>query len=451
LSKQNSSLVGAATDKGPMRPVNEDTYLLPGSGAHSELGAIYIVADGVGGQAHGADAAQLAAQVAHDTFYHARRLGHEALVALEDALNQANDAVYKEGQQRGEKMGCTLVAAVQHDGQLFIAHVGDARAYLLQNGRLRRLTRDDTWVQRQVEAGVITAAQAAQHELRNVVTQVLGNRPTVTVNLAQPRPFLAGETLLLCSDGLYDALPEKRLIQLLMAAPPPVAADTLVQAAADAGTSDNITAVVVNGNQRPVGTALPRRRAGRPLPLWLLALPVGLLLAAVLFLIFRSPAVSGNPADMPTRDLVADTPAAPTSAATATFAPTSTVRPTDAPTATPALGAVTAAPAVTAAATSTATPSPTAVLSGCVSYQVFVWRDDQIASQACNQFAGQDFVLAAGELVQILVGEPQSANGPDASCQPGEFIKVQSAANPAIEGWVFSNAIRLLAPGEQCQ
>lgn len=443
MSKQNSSLVGAASDKGPVRPGNQDAYLLPTATAQLDLGAIYIVADGVGGQEHGADAAQLAVQVVHDAFYQARSQGHEVQVALEDALIHANQAIYEEAQRRGGKMGCTLVAAVQHEGQLFIAHVGDARAYLLQNGRLRRLTRDDTWVQRQVEAGVITPEQAAQHELRNVVTQVLGNKPTVTVNLTQPRPFLTSETLLLCSDGLYDVLAEKQLIQLLAAAPPPVAADNLVQAAADAGASDNITAVVVNGSQRPVGTALPRQRARLPFSLWLLVLPVALLLATALFLLWRSPAASESPVDIPTRSVVADTPAPPTATATITPAPTSTVRPTDAPTTTPV-------PVIaTTAITPTNTPTPTIAL-GCVTDPIlFIWQDDQINSNQCTSTAATNFV--SGDQVQIIDAEVRRVNGPDASCQPGEFIKVQSVADPSLEGWVFASAIRLLSPGEQCQ
>ncbi|HEX6385374.1 MAG TPA: protein phosphatase 2C domain-containing protein, partial [Anaerolineae bacterium] len=183
----NQDLVGVNSDKGPVRPANEDAFWVPDAGTPTELGALYVVTDGVGGQEEGAAAAELAARVVRDAFYQLRQSGEPVQAALERAIHQANQAVYEEGQARGGRMGCTIVAAVQNQGSLYVAHVGDARAYLLRDGRLQQLTRDDTWVQKQVDAGLISAEAAAQHELRNVVTQVLGNRPEVNINLAEAR------------------------------------------------------------------------------------------------------------------------------------------------------------------------------------------------------------------------------------------------------------------------
>ncbi len=110
---------------------------------------------------------------------------------------------------------------------------------------MRRLTRDDSWVQKQVEAGLITEQQAAKHEFRNIVTQVLGNKPEVNVHLSKTIPLQPDDLVLLCSDGLYDALPDSKMLSILTNNSPSSAAQQLVNAAIVAEAKDNITAVVV--------------------------------------------------------------------------------------------------------------------------------------------------------------------------------------------------------------
>ena len=129
------------------------------------------------------------------------------------------------------------------------------RAWLWQGGRLYALTRDHTWVQEQVDRGTITPADAAQHELRHIVTRVLGNEATIEATLARPAAFGPGDRLLLSSDGLHDVVDETRLAQLLGLGAPGVAAQTLVEAALAGGSEDNVTALVVEG--RPAGAARP--------------------------------------------------------------------------------------------------------------------------------------------------------------------------------------------------
>ena len=173
-------------DKGPIRKANEDSFILPDPNAPTDLGLIYVVADGVGGQEHGAEASQLAVRIIHDVFYQTRQVGESIPVALAHAADQANLAIYDEAQKRQTgRMGCTVVTAVHHQGQRYILHAGDARAYLLRYGKLQKLTRDDTWVQRQVEEGLIGEDTAQHHELRHVVTRVLGNNPTAAVHRFQ--------------------------------------------------------------------------------------------------------------------------------------------------------------------------------------------------------------------------------------------------------------------------
>ena len=234
------------SDKGPIRKANEDAFILPDPNAPTELGLIYVVADGVGGQEHGAEASRLAVRIIHDVFYQTRQVGESIPVALAHAADQANLAIYDEAQQRqAGRMGCTVVTAVHHQGQRYLLHAGDARAYLLRTGKLQKLTRDDTWVQRQVEEGLIGEDTAQRHELRHVVTRVLGNNPTADFTVSEPMAIQADDVLLLCSDGLHDVVDDGQMIQILADYLPQAATETLVDTAVHSKAQDNITAIVV--------------------------------------------------------------------------------------------------------------------------------------------------------------------------------------------------------------
>jgi protein phosphatase len=238
--------IGGATDKGPRRSENQDAFWIPGAATPTDLGALYLVADGVGGQQDGAVAAKLAVEIVQQVFYELRGEGEAVSIALKNGLEKANEVILKEAQKRQvRKMGSTFVAVVLDGDKLTAAHVGDARAYLVRQGKMQALTRDDTWVQRQVDAGLISAEEAAKHEFRNVVTQVLGNRPDITVNLSKSHTLQPGDAIMLCSDGLYDVLSDGQMTSLILENEPQRAAESLVQAAVKAEATDNITAVVV--------------------------------------------------------------------------------------------------------------------------------------------------------------------------------------------------------------
>lgn len=453
-----SASVGAKTDQGT-RSHNEDAYWVSDEQTPVELGALYVVADGVGGQVHGAAAAQQAVQVVNESFYRLRSDGLGVPEALHDAILEANRAVYEQAQARGSvKMGCTLAAAVQHEGKLHVAHVGDARAYLLMEGRLRRLTRDDTWVQKQVDAGIITAAEAEKHELRNIVTQVLGNRLDITVHSAAAQELHAGDIFLLCSDGLHGVLGNEQLYRLLKSNPPPEAADALVQAAIEAETTDNVTAVVVNSGQNVARKGLAAR-ASRRMPLWvmvtlgtmillLIAWGVyGLLSANSISVEFGGGRETGeNGGTLPLATDIAIPAQLPTAQPPTPLPPTITMPPP--PTAAP--------PTATLPPTDTPPPLPTSTptppQTGCVVRELlYVWREDQVRSNTCDHYAREGFDLRLGQQVLILDNNAIPGNGPDAGCRPGSFIKVQSMSNPAITGWVLAGGVQNIPAGESCQ
>ncbi|MCA9874629.1 MAG: serine/threonine-protein phosphatase [Anaerolineales bacterium] len=448
-------LVGGVTDQGPTRPANQDAFWIPDRATPTELGALYVVADGVGGQEHGAEAARMVTAVLSDVFYRARQHGRSVPAALEEAVQEANLAVFEDAEKREARMGSTVVAAVVDAGEVTVAHVGDARAYLVDGRKLRPLTRDDTWVQNQVDAGLITPELAEKHEFRNVVTQALGNREEVDVHLTTPQPFGPQSALLLCSDGLYDALPPEQLYELIAERSAPAAAKALVEAAIAAQAADNITAVVV---QRvltgPAAGAVPPG-GGRPVPLWLILLIGVVVLAGVgvlggVWLMTRAPdgpstAATATPGDgAPADGAPAEVPGVGTTATAVTPTaplPTSTLRPT-------------ASPTITATLTATLTPSATPTLPpplACVITpgQLFVWPDTAMQPGGCQTAVAND-ALVTGNVVVLLEGGTQLLPIPGDCANTSDFVRVQSETDPAINGWVFLDQIRELAPGDAC-
>jgi len=128
---------------------------------------------------------------------------------------------------------------------LFVAHVGDSRAYLLRNGALLRLTRDDTLVQQMVETGLLAPENAADYEFRHVITNVVGGpTPGVKVEVHRMR-IEPGDVLLLCTDGLTGMLPDDRIATVLQSCPTPQqACEQLTHLANEQGGTDNITTIV---------------------------------------------------------------------------------------------------------------------------------------------------------------------------------------------------------------
>ncbi|MBI2940725.1 MAG: Stp1/IreP family PP2C-type Ser/Thr phosphatase [Chloroflexi bacterium] len=235
--------VGAETDVGQVRELNEDAIFAGPVGAAETL--LAAVADGMGGHAAGEVASRLAIETLVDTVERqsARRPGER----LRQAVLAANRAVWERSAQvaveRG--MGTTLTAALFVGAQLEIGHVGDSRAYLFRAGTLRQLTQDHSWVAERVSEGHLTPEEARVHPYRHVITRVLGGDPRVEVDQVS-LALQHGDVALLCSDGLTADVDDQMLAARLAAGlPAGETARALVALANARGGVDNISVIVV--------------------------------------------------------------------------------------------------------------------------------------------------------------------------------------------------------------
>jgi len=244
---------GSATDVGLVRDANEDRVLCGST--------MFAVADGLGGHAAGEIAATLAlGPVAElddvafgDPAAAATALADAVRVANHDVLEAARADVARQG------MGTTLTAATIVGDTLVIAHVGDSRAYLHRDGEpLRRLTDDHTVVEDAVRAGRLSAAHARRHPHRNVLTQAVGLDHDIRVDAPQPVALHPGDRVLLCSDGLTEAVTDDDIERILAGAGDPDAVcRALVEAALAGGGPDNVSVVVLAAEE-----GLPHSESG---------------------------------------------------------------------------------------------------------------------------------------------------------------------------------------------
>lgn len=213
---------------------------------------VFAVADGMGGHAAGDVASRLATEMLRRAFARApsSRIRSAALARrLIEAIDAANRAILEHAAQHRECTGMgttlTVLAPLAAADQCVIAHVGDSRAYRVREGELRQLTCDHTWVQQQVDAGMLTPAEARHHPLSSVLSRVLGTPemgPADTI-VADVRP---GDRFLLCSDGLTTMLDDDTLRAILREELPlDQCARTLVDAANRNGGIDNITVLLL--------------------------------------------------------------------------------------------------------------------------------------------------------------------------------------------------------------
>lgn len=244
---------GTRSDTGRVRENNEDSFRLA-----PELN-LFVLCDGMGGQASGEVASRLAAEtiVAHCREAEANPAlplageridgASETASRLASAVRVANRAVHQAAQQNEAQtgMGATVVAVQVADERMTIAHVGDSRAYRLRNGELELLTQDHSFIAEQVRRGSMTAEEASQSKLQNVLLRALGIEADVDVEISEEL-LMEGDSVLLCSDGLTHELSDEQIAAALCDADEAQeAAGRLVELANQAGGGDNITVIVL--------------------------------------------------------------------------------------------------------------------------------------------------------------------------------------------------------------
>lgn len=240
--------INGATDRGLVREANEDRFA--GEVFDQEIGYA-VVCDGMGGVEGGSLAAGIACEEIRrmlESSLRPRMEERSISLLLNSAISNANEMVYEKARQSGNEyrgMGTTLCLALFHSGTATIANVGDSRCYLLREGELRQLTTDHTVVQAMVESGALTEEEAADHPERHLITRAVGVEKTVTPDYLN-LPMQEGDTLLLCTDGLYNMLSPEELRQALLRCVENDDPAAMIEQANAAGGLDNITAMVIH-------------------------------------------------------------------------------------------------------------------------------------------------------------------------------------------------------------
>jgi serine/threonine protein phosphatase PrpC len=240
------------THVGRQRQHNEDAFLIENDAR------LFLVADGMGGHAAGEIASRIAVDSIQEFILHTKeddgtwphaydekfkRSTNRLMAAVRLANTRVLEAMRKDARLRG--MGTTVVACLADGDIMSFAHVGDSRGYLIRGNQLSRVTNDHSWVFEQVQAGMLTEAEAEKHPLRNVITRALGGAlsvsPDASETICQP-----GDTFLLCSDGLTGMVPEDQILRVVTESEDlESACQALVDTANERGGLDNVTAILV--------------------------------------------------------------------------------------------------------------------------------------------------------------------------------------------------------------
>ncbi|MGB9634556.1 MAG: PP2C family protein-serine/threonine phosphatase, partial [Chloroflexaceae bacterium] len=222
----------ARTHPGKRREVNQDAYGVKQFGE----AILLVVCDGMGGHAAGEVASALAVAAIIDAFDPAAPPAE----SLRAAFVSANARVYAEGHGA---MGTTGVAALLVADQLFVANVGDSRAYLVRKEQITQISRDHSFVSDQIAAGLMTPEEARSSLIRNIITRALGHTAEVEVDVFVEQ-LQAGDTVVLSTDGMHGLVSDEEIAAIAGLQPPDQAAQELVNRANDLGGIDNITVVL---------------------------------------------------------------------------------------------------------------------------------------------------------------------------------------------------------------
>ncbi len=257
--------VAGKTDIGCVRVNNEDNF-----GYDSRYG-IFVVCDGMGGQAAGEVASKMGVDIMLQYFRNgaapeaqkekpatnvlpgvSQDVSRNAR-SLASAIHLANSTIYEAGQHQSGRsgMGSTIVAAVVHGNALAIGHVGDSRIYLVRHGAIEQLTQDHSLVMEQVRLGYITREQAEHSEMQNVILRALGSEPDVEADI-EDLLAVPGDLILMTTDGLTRYVRDQEILQIITeSANLEQACTELIQAAKNRGGDDNITCLLLKIVEQP--------------------------------------------------------------------------------------------------------------------------------------------------------------------------------------------------------
>lgn len=244
---------GATTDVGLVRSENQDAMgVLPAAlvpsglegGRATTQPAVFVVCDGMGGHEAGAEASQVAVEAVLASFGPGFRTQTDRLALLRSAVVAANDAVWSRATSgpHHRRMGTTCTLMLISDGQAYLGHVGDSRAYRIRDGRIEQLSTDHTMGEAaRHDPSLAEIAKTRAHHL----TRAIGIKARVEVDALEVGPLVAGDRFVLCSDGLAPVGLDE-VIRVVQTYAPQEASDWLVALASKLGSRDNATAVVVH-------------------------------------------------------------------------------------------------------------------------------------------------------------------------------------------------------------
>ena len=237
--------IEALTDVGKIRKINEDTFKYFTSDKYSYA----VVADGMGGHLAGEVASKMAVDIIGD--YIAENMKDtldrfQAKEIINRAFKKANTQIYEYScdNERVMGMGTTATLCMVRDGYIIYAHIGDSRAYTISD-TIKQITRDHSYVQELVKLGQITPEEAKHHPRRHYITRAMGVEDVVKVDVGIDR--YCGEKILICSDGLYGEIEDDELFRIIKSKSPEDGINELIKLANERGGSDNITAVIMEG------------------------------------------------------------------------------------------------------------------------------------------------------------------------------------------------------------
>lgn len=246
MSRPNSYILSARTDRGAVRPRNEDAVLADVLPVGRDFGILLAVADGVGGQGHGDWASRRSVELLREYVAAALAAGSDPQSGLAAAFERVNETLFQEAASLhpGARPATTLAAALVIGETLWWANVGDSRVYLIGPNSARQLSSDHSLVAEQVRAGVLTADEAADAPFGNVITRSIGFEPQVAADCGGPIALAPGDVVLLCSDGLYRVVRDEEFASVAAFYAADSAARELISMACERGAPDNVSVVI---------------------------------------------------------------------------------------------------------------------------------------------------------------------------------------------------------------